>query len=254
MTADPELAAVSGIVDDRPEVRGLVSVYRGLLEHFAMRRGTGAHVLRTSCGALRRSAFEAAELFDEWHMFSPSATVHDLEMGARLAAHERSVTRNTEVRVTSLRSWTLWRMLKSDFRDRGVLLMRTIDARARGRLRAVSLSHGAAPAEGFVCAGVVAALAWLASGFTPLLHAALGLVIAGLVLDLPLFGFVVRRRGLAFALAALPVHLLAQVAHGFGLMVGWAASHLIGKPRPDPTTQAYAEVGVRTWPPLPRLR
>jgi hypothetical protein len=63
-----------------------------------------------------------------------------------------------------------------------------------------------------------------------------------------------RERGWRFALAALPLHLAREMVTGAALVYGWALRHTIGEPRPDPTTEALAEVGAKVWPPLPARR
>jgi hypothetical protein len=75
-----------------------------------------------------------------------------------------------------------------------------------------------------------------------------------LIADRALFGFFLRRRGLGFALAIVPLHVLTQLVGAAAVASGWILRHTIGDPMPDPTTQAYAEVGVDVWPPVPRRR
>ena len=66
-----------------------------------------------------------------------------------------------------------------------------------------------------------------------------------------LYGFFMRTRGVLFAFAVLPLHTLYYINNGFAVLYGWALHHLFGEPMPDATTQAYAEVGVDMWPPVP---
>ena len=60
-----------------------------------------------------------------------------------------------------------------------------------------------------------------------------------------------RTRGVLFAIAVLPLHTLYYLNNGFAVLYGWALHHLFGDPMPDATTQAYAEVGLDMWPPVP---
>jgi hypothetical protein len=72
-----------------------------------------------------------------------------------------------------------------------------------------------------------------------------------IVLNRGLYGFFARTRGIAFAIAVVPLHTLYYVNNGFAVLYGWALHHLFGEPMPDATTQAYAEIGVDMWPPVP---
>jgi hypothetical protein len=61
----------------------------------------------------------------------------------------------------------------------------------------------------------------LAVPFPPLAAAA-ALAFAGVVLlNRPLYAFFYRERGLAFALACVPLHLLYFVCSGAGFVYGW---------------------------------
>jgi hypothetical protein len=87
------------------------------------------------------------------------------------------------------------------------------------------------------------------------LWAALGAAaLAVLIVNAPVHWYFARENGLLFSLAVVPLHLATQMVGMFALMTGFMLRHLIGDPAPDPTTQAFAEVGVRMWPPVPRKR
>ena len=80
------------------------------------------------------------------------------------------------------------------------------------------------------------------------------LKIAAIVIltNLPIFRLFARERGMLFALAAMPVHLACQAVGALGLCVGWVMRDVVGDRLPDAATQAYAEVGVEIWPPVPK--
>lgn len=82
---------------------------------------------------------------------------------------------------------------------------------------------------------------WLAAGCITLV----------LLLNLPLWAFFSRARGPGFAVLVMPAHLMYYLLNGISFGVGLLLQHLIGPPLPDPTTSAYAEVGVQRWPPIP---
>jgi hypothetical protein len=85
---------------------------------------------------------------------------------------------------------------------------------------------------------------WLAKG---------AIVIIGiLVANLPVYRFYATTRGLAFVICAVPLHLVAQSLAAIALCAGWVLRNTVGDRSPDATTQAYAEVGLEKWPPVPR--
>ena len=85
--------------------------------------------------------------------------------------------------------------------------------------------------------------------WTPLVAITASVVI---LVNLPVHSFFVSVRGLGFAVAVAPLHLLIQGVAGIGLCTGWLLRDVFGDHPQDATTQAYAEVGVETWPPVRR--
>jgi hypothetical protein len=78
--------------------------------------------------------------------------------------------------------------------------------------------------------------------------------VASLFVSAPLFAFMRRARGAAFVVAALPLHVLHYLVTGSSVAVAWILHVLVGEPQRDAADDAFAEVGVRTWPPVPRRR
>jgi hypothetical protein len=73
-----------------------------------------------------------------------------------------------------------------------------------------------------------------------------------LLTNLPVYRFYLRARGIRFAIAAVPVHLVVQAVSGVALCTGWVLRDAVGDRLRDATTQAYSEVGLEMWPPVPR--
>jgi len=88
----------------------------------------------------------------------------------------------------------------------------------------------------------------------PLLLGAGLCVLLVLVSNRAQYRFFARKRGLAVALVAIPYDFLSYFSHGFGIVYGWLLREMIGEPKPHPTIEAFSEVGVRMWPPVPRKR
>lgn len=157
-----------------------------------------------------------------------------------------------EIQVTHLKHWTFWSVVRTDLKDRGIPWARLLAH--RGAVMS-SKSLNVRTVEKLYTAlawfGVVALLtsAWHASRMLQTLAVvALATVMLG---NLPLWRFFARVRGVWFSLRIVPVHLLYYLMNGVSFAGGLFLQQLVGPPIPDPTTEAYAEVGVQRWPPVP---
>jgi hypothetical protein len=95
----------------------------------------------------------------------------------------------------------------------------------------------------------------LAAAFVPSPHSAAkgGLALAVLFLaNLPVHRFYVRTRGVGFAIVSAPLHIVVQIVAAVALCTGWILRDVFGDVSPDATVQAYSEVGLEMWPPVPR--
>jgi hypothetical protein len=86
--------------------------------------------------------------------------------------------------------------------------------------------------------------AWLLGG-------SLVSTLAVLAINAPLWLFFARLRGPLFALMVVPLHLLYYFLNGISFVTGLVLQQVVGPPLPDPTIEAYAEVGIKRWPPVP---
>jgi hypothetical protein len=254
LAREPEVSAVFGTFDTCPGAAGLVSQYRTLrLRYYQQGNSDLAETFCASCGAVRSAAFASAGMFDEWHF--PRHAVEDFELGHRLRQLGHRIVMRPDIRAAHLKCWTLRGMMAADLRHRVVPWMRLFDrrtvARTRGkdRLRGVKQINTA-----LTWLALVLTLAWLRVGSPPLLLVA-GVCTAVVLRNLlPQHRFFVRQSGHAFALAVVPLELLFYLVNGVAVVVGWLSRQVLGEPRPDPTVEAFAELGVLTWPPVPARR
>ena len=248
---DPNVSAAFGAYDTQPEAPQVVSQYRNLLHHYVHWQSAGeAETFWGGCGAIRRDVFLEAGRYDEWSY--PRPQIEDVELGHRVRALGHRIVLRPEIQCTHLKRWTLRGVITGDFRDRGVpwtrMLIqqglatktRTLNLRTVEKLNTVLIWLALFTT---IAAGVFRTWKLLA-----LAGAAFALVI---LINRSLYGFFIRTRGLFFALAVLPLHTLYYINNGVAVLYGWTLHHLFGEPMPDATTQAYAEVGVDMWPPVP---
>jgi GT2 family glycosyltransferase len=230
--ARPELTAVYGSYDDRPDARGTVSAFRNLLHHHVHQAGAGpAETFWTGLGAVRRRAFLAAGGFDSDRYPHPS--IEDIDLGHRLSAAGAQVELDPAIQGTHLKAWTLRSMLWTDFARRGVpwvaLQLRNrrvstaLNCGWRHRLSASACALGAA----FMVLGL------------PLL--ALAAVVTVLGLNRTFYALLARQLGPGQAVAGVALHgahhLVSVVALPVGLAAGLAALALSSRARPGPRPQ-----------------
>jgi hypothetical protein len=248
---DPTVGAAFGSYDANPAAPGLVSQYRNLLHYYGHQRGRGdAETFWAGCGAIRRTVFVDAGMFDEWHY--PRPQIEDIELGGRIRALGHRIVLRPDIQGTHLKRWTLSDMIRTDLWNRGVPWTRLL-AQQRTMTRAATLNLK--PIERVKTALTSAALVCLAlalltreSGWV----VAAGLSLVGVVLgSVDLYAFFARARGWRFAFAAVPLQLLYYAMNGVSVGVGWLLHHVVGEPRPDPATEAYMELGVLRDPPVP---
>jgi hypothetical protein len=247
----PELDAVAASHDQAAGANNLVSQYWNLLLHFGERshEGTSADVA-SPCAAIRRSVFFRAGMYDEWR-FGP-ASLEGLELGNRLEDSGCEVLSTRHLKAAGLRRWSVGSLCREVW-NRSALLSRSLGyQRTRAAVPSevvFTLSRPLRPVFAILC--VVA----FSAAFVP--QPAVGIkvgaiLLGAIVLNFSEYLFFAKARGIPFAIAVTPLHLLIQAVSAVGLCAGWVLRDAVGDREPDATTQAYAEVGLETWPPVPR--
>ena len=248
---DCQVGAVFGSYDDHPTAPGLMSQYRNLLHHYTHQRNAGeVETFWAGAGAVRSDVFAEAGMYDEWHF--PRPQIEDIELGSRIRGVGKRILLRPEIQVTHLKRWTFWGVVRTDLKDRGipwarllahrgtVMSTKTLNVRASEKMNTVLVW--------VAILLVIAAIVFRSRIPIYLADACLGVVLA---VNAPLWGFFGKVRGPLFAFRVMPAHLLYYVLNGISFGVGLFLQQLVGAPIPDPTTEAYAEVGVKRWPPIP---
>lgn len=251
MHAEPTAGAVFGSYDDRPAAPGFISQYRNLLHHHVHQKHPGdAETFWAGAGAVRRQVFEEAGMYDEWHY--PRPQIEDIEMGGRIRRLGHRILLRPEIQATHLKKWTLAGVLKTDLKDRGIPWARLLAH--RGSMMSagtLNLKWTEKLNTVLVWLGTLSLLVSLVlfDGRVAIFGGAC-LAVAVLI-SMPLLGFFHRARGPWFAIRVIPVHLLYYLLNGISFGLGMLLHQLIGAPRQDPTIEAYSEIGVKRWPPVP---
>jgi glycosyltransferase involved in cell wall biosynthesis len=221
----PDVAAVFGSYDDDPAERNFLSQYKNLCHHFVHQHGNSeASTFWGGCGAVRREVFLAAGGFDRDRFPRPS--IEDIELGYRLRARRHRIRLDKKLQGKHLKCWKLVSWLRADIRDRAVPwsllifesgnLVNDLNLKTTDRLSAVC----ALLAVTLLAGGVV--FPWLLAGS---LAALAGLTL----LNLPLFRFFAARKGMLFALAALPPQVLYYLYSSITFALCWVWYKLYGR-------------------------
>jgi glycosyltransferase involved in cell wall biosynthesis len=247
----PELGAVFGSYDAAPPAPGVISQYRNLRHHFVHHREAGpAETFWAALGGVRREVFARAGRFDEWHF--PRPQIEDIELGYRIRRLGHPILLDAAIEGTHLKRWSLRDVVAADLRDRGVPWIRLQLALGSAERPATLLFRRREwISSALVCGAFILLLLALRFAAPSLASIAGLLLVVVLASNHDLYRFFVRRRGPAFALRVMPVHFLYYLANGCAAVWAWILYHLIGPPAPPAEIQAYAEKGIKTWPPLP---
>lgn len=259
MASRQDLDGIFGAYCDEPAAAGLVSQYRNLLHHYTHDQEPGeAQTFWAGCGCIRRTVFLDVGMYDEWRFSRPQ--IEDVELGYRLSRRRHRILLQPEIQVTHLKRWTFFSMLKADFMDRGVPWARLLAeqsallGKSTAQTRTLSLRTKEKNNTFFVCLGLMLlVLAPTTVAYrTHLVVAGLGCLLLVVFRGLPLYRFFARKRGLGFALSAIVLHFIYYVTAAVSVVWGALLTGLVGEPRPDPSVEAFSELNLNSWPPVPK--
>ena len=212
--ANPHIAAVFGAYDEDPAHPGFVSVAKNLAHSFVHQRSSGeARTFWAGLGAVRTNAFAAVGGFDE-RFTRPS--VEDIDLGYRLRSAGFRIRLDPAIQGKHLKCWTFRSAVVSDIRDRGIPWTQLLAW--HGMHCDLNLTHKYRACVPVAALFVVLAIAgiWWPVLFVP----AMASIIALWLLDRPYYQFFVNRRGVAFALAWFPMHVLHHLCNGLSFTIG----------------------------------
>jgi len=219
---NPALAAVFGSYDVQPRAKGTVSQYRNLLHHFVHQGGnTEASTFWAGCGAVRRSVFEKIGGFDERRFRHPS--IEDIELGYRLRKAGYRILLDKSLQVTHLKRWTLNSIIRTDIAYRAIpwsrLILENREAPADLNLKLGQRLSGLL----VLSACLLALLSMFWFELVALSAVALMSVIA---LNRDLYKFFWQQRGILFAAACVPLHLLYYLYSTISFLYVWIGFQL----------------------------
>jgi len=207
--------ALFGCYDDAPRKPDVPSQYRNLLHHYTHLKGNeDASTFWAGCGALWRDVFLDLGGFDECF---DRPSIEDIELGYRLKRAGRRIRLVKDLRVTHLKRWRFFQMLRTDLFDRAVPWTRLIlrDRRFINDLNLRTSSRISVAATG------VLIVTGIAAPWAPALAGGAAIAILALMAsNAPLLHFFVRKRGWAFAIRTVPLLGVYYLCCGLGFFTG----------------------------------
>jgi len=218
---NPDLAALFGSYDDEPSETNLLSQYKNLLHHYVHQTSKeDAFSFWTGCGAIRRDIFMEMGGFNETYRY-PS--IEDIELGYRLRKAGHKIRLVKEIQVKHLKRWDVISLVKTDFFCRALpwtslilkenLLTDDLNLKTSARISTILVYL-------LLFMGIPTLFSpWL---LIPIVCCAVIL----LALNRDLYLFFAKKRGLGFAIRALPWHWLYFFYSGLAFAIGYG-NHLI---------------------------
>lgn len=247
---DETIGAILGSYDADAADPGLISQYRNLLYHFFHQQASGeAQAFWAGCGAVRMSVFMQAGMYDEWRF--PRPQIEDIDLGHRILDLGFRLTLIREIQACHLRCWTMRDIMATDFMDRAVPWMRVLSQRVpRARSRSIGLRAVETIGTLLTWIALVCVVAGTLLHQRSLAYVAAVAMICVVLQERDRLAFFHRQRGPLFTIAALALDALYFLTNGAALASGWLLREVLGDPAPSPRIEAFAEVGVRSWPPV----
>lgn len=215
----PDLAAVFGSYDSEPRAKSLASQYRNLLHHYIHQTGNQeAFTFWAGCGAIRKAAFDAVGGFDEAETWR---CIEDIELGYRLRGAGYRILLDKNLQCTHLKRWTIGSMVRTDVRYRAIPWARLI---LRGSAAPNDLNIRSDQRASVILAGIAAVSVAVSFFLSPFLFLAVASLLAVAFINRRFYRFLARHRGLGFAAACFPLHLLYFFCSGAGFFYVWVGA------------------------------
>lgn len=231
----PRLAALFGTYDSNPGDPGFLSQYRNLLHQFVHLQGReDAETFWAGLGAVRVEMFRKVGGFDP-RFQRPS--IEDIDLGGRIRDHGGAIRLEKTLQATHLKRWTFGSMLRTDLLDRGIPWTRLILRRGQTP-NDLSVDPKARLSTALTGLGLLG----LGLGLWSRWAAALGMLSLVLLLGIntPFYHHLAGLRGPAFALRAVPHHILFFLTCGMAGIIGAFLHFFATRDLPHTATEANA--------------
>ncbi len=226
---NPDIVAVFGSYDDKPQEENFMSQYRNLFHHFNHQHSdTEAHTFWAGCGAIRKKVFEEMDGFNKERYTKPS--IEDIELGSRIHKKGYRIILNRGLQVKHLKRWKFFSVLRTDIFQRAIPWSRLIletkfmpnDLNLQISHKISSLSVGL----------MILVIPFLLLGNTQFYNIPVGpiaallfstLFVSFLILNRKLYSFFAKKKGIIFMIQVIPLHLLYYLYSGMSFVACWVS-------------------------------
>jgi GT2 family glycosyltransferase len=220
--SSPDIDVLFGSYDDEPTAPGVLTQYRNLLHHYIHQTGSReASTFWAGLGAIRRSAFEAVGGFDEKRW---ARRMEDIELGYRLREAGYRICMDPAIQGTHLKKWTVKSMVRTDVYYRAMPWARLMLERKKTVVVDLNIKHhqqASVALVGLACVSLLLSVVWWQALIATLLALA-----GAIALNRRFYAFLIRKRGIAFTIAALPLHWFYFLYSGLGFALVWCDHQL----------------------------
>lgn len=199
----PGTAACFGSYDDQLSAPNFISQYKNLLHHYIHQTSSGeATTFWSGLGAIRKNIFIKVGGFNENYRL-PS--IEDIELGYRLLKAGYQISLVKSLQATHRKRWTFFNLLRTDIFLRAIPW--TKHSLAYQHLpKNLNFKTSARWSSALVMLAVMLLLCGVS--YYPLLAPLPVLILLLLILNLRIYLFFNRKRGLWFMIRAIPMHWL----------------------------------------------
>ncbi len=218
---DPQLTALFGSYDDEPGEANFLSQYKNLLHHYVHQVSQEqASTFWAGCGAIRRQIFLEFGGFDESYK---KPCIEDIELGYRLKQAGYQVRLQKDLQVKHLKRWGIISLVKSDFFDRA-LPWTALILRDRQFVNDLNLQLSSRLS---VILTYCLLLSLIGGNWWPGLFGAACIgALSLLAINIPIYRFFLKKRGLWFMMRTIPWHWFYYFYGGLAFAIGLGRSLL----------------------------
>ena len=214
--SEPHLDACFGSYDDDPTSKNFLSQYRTLQQFYTHQHSPiDSSIFRTKCGAIRRSVFLEMDGFNASAFVRPG--IEDIELGYRLHRDGYNVRLERLLQVKHMKEWQFRPMIISDIRDRAIPWTQLI-LRDRFAPDDLNLQTSQRLSTAVLLFGLIALLLAPWFGWSWLLFFTAVLQLIGL--NRQFYQYLLTKRGVWFALRAIPLHWFYFFYTGLAFLLG----------------------------------
>ena len=213
---EPNVAAVFGSYDDEPFEANFLSQYKNLFHHYIHQTAhEDASTFLGACGAIRRKVFLEMGGFDERYR---RPCIEDIELGYRLKKAGCKIRLLKKLQVKHLKRWNILSLLKADIFYRALPWTSLILSEGRF-IDDLNLKTSNRTSVIFLYLLFLTLLgAWFIPWLFPLVVILMSMLLG---LNWDLYRFFKDKRGLNFALKAIPWHWFYFFYSGLAFSIGF---------------------------------